>query len=111
MKRNKRRQELKKRKSFWPTLILTGLLGIILAGLIYFTDPNSFWTIPVFFLVVFLFLFLGFCLLFVNTRRGLLTSSALTIFLLLRYFGVGNILNLLLIVGLTASIEVYCSKR
>lgn len=111
MRKNLRHRELKKRKSFWPTLILTLFLGVVLAGLVYFTDPNSSWAVPIFFLLVFLTLFLGFCLIFVNTRRGLLTSLALTLFLLLRYFGIGNILNLLLISGITASIEIYCSRK
>jgi hypothetical protein len=111
MKRKLRQRELNKRKSFWPTLILTGFLGIILAGLVYFTDPNSSWTVPVFFVLLFLTLFFGFCLIFVNSRRSLLITSTLITFLVLRYFGVGNILNLLLILGLTVSIEVYCSKR
>ncbi|MGD0523362.1 MAG: hypothetical protein ABSA43_02275 [Candidatus Microgenomates bacterium] len=111
MRKNLRHRELKKRRSFWPTLILTFFWGGLLAGLIYFIDPTTSWAIPIFFLLVFLALLFGFCLLFVNTRRGFLTSLALTIFLLLRYFGIGNILNLLLISGITASIEIYCSRK
>lgn len=105
--KNRRLKEVRKRRSFWPTLVLTVLLVGVLAGLIYFVDPGAAGAVPAFFILTFLFLLFGFSLLFANSRRGLLIASDLTILLILRYFGIGNILNLLLILGITASIEAY----
>jgi hypothetical protein len=46
-----------------------------------------------------------------NTRRGLISSGSLTLFLILRYFGIGNLINFLLIFGLAIATEVYFSKN
>ena len=107
MKKTRRQQEIKKRKSFWSTLILTFILGLVLLGVVYFINPGNTGAVPAFFILFFLGLLFGFSLLFANSRRGLLLSLALTIFLVLRYFGIGNILNLLLIIGIAVTIEAY----
>lgn len=60
-----------------------------------------------FFVNFFSFVFFIFSLIFASSRRGLIVSTCLTIFVILRFFGVGNILNLILIVGLGIIIETY----
>jgi hypothetical protein len=42
-----------------------------------------------------------------NARRGLLTALGLTGFLLLRLFGLGHVLNLLLLLGILIAVERY----
>ncbi len=105
-----RKKEITSRKNFLPTMLAIFILWFGIFFIIYFLDPFSFGVIPLFFIVLFFALLFSFSMLFANTRRGLLSASGMTIFLLLRYFGVGNFLNLILIVGLSATIEVYFVK-
>ncbi len=107
----KRKEQALRRKNFFPTLILTILLWAAAGALIYFVEPDTFGAIPAFFMTIFFALLFTFSTLFANTRRGFLTALALTIFLILRYLGVGNILNFLLIAGLTIIIELYFLRR
>lgn len=95
-----RKQMVLRRKNFLPSLVITILLGISLALIIYFTDPSESIFVFIFFLNLFLFSMFIFSLLFANSRRGLIISVCLTLFVILRYFGVGNILNAVLITGL-----------
>ena len=100
-----------KRRNFLPTLLFTILLWILLAGLIYFVDPNSFAAIPVFFVLLFTALLFTFSLLFTSTRRGLIVSIALSLYAVLAYLGVGNVLNLLLIVAIAVCVELYFKTK
>ncbi|OGM11659.1 hypothetical protein A2Z22_02560 [Candidatus Woesebacteria bacterium RBG_16_34_12] len=109
IKKEKRQKEVKLRKNFLATLIITIFLWLSLAFIIYFVDPFSFAVIPTFLTLVFFAILFTFSILFANSRRGLLTASGLTIFLILRYFGVGNILNLLLLTAFVITIELYLS--
>ncbi|MFZ5932470.1 MAG: hypothetical protein ACOYT7_00050 [Patescibacteria group bacterium] len=111
MRREIRKKEAKLRKNFLPSLIVALLLFSGVALLVYFVEPDTLGALPLFFILVFLSLLFFFSLLFANTRRGLLLSSGLTLFLLLRYFGIGNILNLLLILGIAITIELYLLKN
>lgn len=94
-----------------PTLLFTILLWLSLTALIYFVDPFSFGALPGFFILVFFGLLFTFSLLFANSRRGLLISLSLSLFLLLRYLGVGHLLNFLLLAGLAITIELYFSHN
>jgi len=109
-KKEKRKQEVKRRKNFFPTLIVIFILWGFIAALIYLVDPTNFGVIPVFFILFFFSSFLTFATLFANTGRGALVSAGLTLFLILRYLGVGNVINLLLIFGVLLSLELYFSK-
>jgi len=100
-----------RRKNFLPTLMVTFLLWMLTAGLVYFIDPETVLAIPGFFLLIFLSLLFTFSTIFANSRRGLLVSLSLSLFLILRYFGVGNILNFLLISGLLTTAEIYFGRR
>ena len=110
-KYSKHTEQRLKRKNFLPTLLITILLWIMLGGLIYFVEPSTFGAVPLFFVTTFTVLLFTSSLLFANSRRGLVITMGLTFFLLLSYLGVGNILNLILIVAITTCIELYFSLK
>jgi hypothetical protein len=110
MARKKRQKIAKKRNNFLPTLVVILLLWVGVGFMVYFTNPDKPLVVPLFFLVFFLALLFTFSTLFANTRRGFLSSFAITFFLLLRYFGVGNLINLLLLGGLIVTAELYFSR-
>ena len=105
--KDRRKKEIKNRKSFLPTLAVTIFLWLTLGFLIYFVSPDFVLSIPLFFLITFSCLFFTFSIIFANSRTGLVISLAATFFIILRYFGVGNILNALLLTGLAIAIEIY----
>lgn len=111
MKKNLRKEQILKRKNFLPTLLITILLWIVLGSLIYFIDPSTFGVIPLFFAILFAALLFTFSLIFAGSRRGLIASISLTFFAILSFLGVGNILNLVLIVAIAVCIELYFSWR
>lgn len=102
-----RQDQITKRKNFLPTLVLTVLLWITLGGTIYFVDPNTIFAVPLGFILTFSVLLFTFSLLLASSRRGLITSSSLSFFLVLSYLGVGNIINFLLIVAIAICVELY----
>jgi len=110
MKKDIRHKQILKRKNFFPTLLITITLWLLLAGLVYFTGPEDFFAVPAFFFVSFLVLLFSFSIIFSNTRRGLVAALGLILFLILRYFGVGNVLNLILIIAILICFELYFSR-
>ena len=82
----------------------------VTAALVYFIDPQALGVIPLFFVIVFFALLLTLSILIANTTRGLITSTVIIMFLVLRYFGVGNILNLLLLAGIAIAIDLYFAR-
>jgi len=110
-RKNSHKAQALKRKNFLPTLIITIFLWLLLGGLVYFVGPDSFGVIPLFFVLIFFCLLFTFSLIFANSRRGIVATIAITFFLLLTYLGVGNILNMILIVAIAACIELYFSLR
>lgn len=111
MRKEARRKEVKLRKNFFPTLLITITLWTLLAGLIYFVDPNSFGAVPVFFLLGFLALIFTFSILLANSILGIVYSLGLIFFVILRYFGIGNILNFLLILGVLAAFTLIYFRK
>jgi hypothetical protein len=108
---NIRREQVLKRKNFFPTLLVTVLLWSLTSCLVYFVDPATFGATPLLFILIFLDILFTFSLLFANSRRGLIGASGITLFLLLAYLGVGNILNLILIVAIAACTELYFAHK
>jgi hypothetical protein len=106
-----RKKKLQSRKNFFPTLIVIAFLWATLALIVFFIEPNVSWAIPVFFILVFLALLFSLSMLFGNSRMGLVAAASIGFFILLAYFGQGNILNLLLIAGLAVTIELLFSKK
>jgi hypothetical protein len=100
-----------KRKNFLPTLLVTLLFWLVLAGLINFTDPDTIFAVPIFFILVFACVLFTFSLIFASSRRGLIAAIVVTLFLGLSYLGVGNLLNLILIVAIAVSIELYFTLK
>lgn len=111
MKRKDRKEQVLKRKNFLPTLLLTILFWFLLGALIYFVDPGAFGVVPLFFITFFVALLFTFSLIFANSRRGFLVSLSLSLFSILLYLGVGNWLNLGLILAIAACIEIYFSLK
>ena len=111
MRKEARQKEVKLRKNVFPTLLFIVLLWTALGGLIYFIDPFSFGAIPTLFVLMFLAFLFTFSFLFASRRRGITLAIATTSFFILRYFGVGNILNLLLILGVVVALELYFYKK
>lgn len=111
MRKEARQKEVKLRKNFFPTLLLTILLWLGIAGLVYFVDPVSFGAIPAFFVLVFLALLFTFSILLANSILGTVFSLGITSFVVLRYMGVGNILNLLLILGVLGAFSFIYFKK
>jgi uncharacterized membrane protein YbhN (UPF0104 family) len=105
------KKEVLKRKNFLPTLIVTLFIWLALGGIIYFLEPDIFGVLPLFLVLFFFALLFTFSILFSNTRRGFLTSFGLTLFLILRYFGIGNLLNFFLIASILITTEFYFSRK
>ncbi len=109
--KEKRKEMILKRKNFLPSLVITILLFLALVLLIYFTDPSFQFFLVLFFAIVLLLFLFFLSILFGNTRRGFLVSLVITIFLLLRYLGIGNLLNLFLLISLGVIIEIYANLK
>ncbi len=105
-----RQDKIRRRKNFFPMLlvILISWGGVI--SIIYFVEPYSLGAVIALFVTTFIALFFTSSVLFVNTRRALIASVGLILFMLLMYLGIGNILNLLLIGGVAISIDIYASR-
>ncbi|MBU0572611.1 hypothetical protein KKH23_03915 [Patescibacteria group bacterium] len=105
-----RRKKIRRRKNFFPTLIVTFISWLGIAAIIYFINPSTLGIVPLFFSVFFIALLFTFSTLLANSKRGLVIASTATLFLLLRYLGVGNIINFLLIIGLGITTDLYLSR-
>ncbi len=110
-KKKVRQEEIKKRKNFLPALLVNVLLWICVSMIVYFVDPHGHGAIQMFLAFILLTLMFSFSLVFANTRRGLITSISVVFFLILRYLGIGNIINFFLLFGLAITIELYFFKN
>lgn len=111
MRKEKRQKEVKLRKNFFVTLLVIIVLWLFVISIIFFVDPSGIGVVPLFLIVSFLALFFTISTVLINTRRGLIISTGLIIFSILRIFGIGNILNLILLIGLVVTLEFYLSKN
>lgn len=107
MRREIRKKEIKKRKNFFPLFGVTLSLWAVLGLTVYFVDPDTFGAVPFFILLTFVTLFFTFTTIFAHVRRGVIAAVAITIFVTFRYFGIGNILNIILLAFLALAIEAY----
>ncbi|HLE49232.1 MAG TPA: hypothetical protein VI819_04365 [Patescibacteria group bacterium] len=106
-----RKTEVKLRKNFLPTLIVTLLLWLGVFSIIYWVDPFATWAIFLFFINIFFAIFFTLSIVFANTRRGLLGAIVLLIFLVLRYFELGHLVNFFLLAGIAITAEIYILRR
>ncbi len=98
--RRKRKKQIKERKNYFPTLAAIVFLATAISGIVYFTDPYTPLVVVLFFILLFVLLLLTLSALLSNTRRGIIASIVITLFLILRVLGIGNIVNLILLAGL-----------
>ena len=110
VKKAKLKKIKSRRKNYFPTLLAIIILWGTLAGIIYFFDPFILGIIPIAILIFFLAVLFTIATVTISTRRGVIIALAATIFIVLRYFGVGNILNFLLIAGIAITLNLYLSK-
>lgn len=102
-----------RRKNYWPTLILIGILWGLAALMIYWVEPELVknFILPglylPFFLIFFPASFFTLAIIWGNSRRGLLSALGLNIFLMLRVFNLGNSLNLVLLFGILIAVDRY----
>lgn len=107
----RRRKKIRRRKNFFPTLIIIIISWFLVAAIVYFINPTTLGIIPLFFSIFFIALLFTFSTLLANSEKGLVIASIVTLFLLLSYLGVGNIINFLLLVGLGITTNLYLSKN
>lgn len=107
----KKRKSLRRRKNYYPTLILIVFFWGLATALVYFVDPLTTGAIQLFFVIIFLATLLTLSILVANSTRGLIGSCVITIFLILRYFGVGNIINILLLAGIAIAADLYFTRH
>jgi hypothetical protein len=92
-------------------VVLWGVLGLM----IYLVDPELVRDVLIpglylpFFLLFLAAAFFTLAVIFANSRRGFLVALGLTVFLILRVYQLGNLLNLLLIIGIVVAINRYFS--
>ncbi len=102
-----------RRKNYLPTLVLILILWGLLALMLAYVEPELIKDVLIkgaylpFFLLFFPASFFTAAIIWGNSRRGFLTAAGLTIFLLLRLYGLGNVLNLLLILGIVIAVDRY----
>ncbi len=106
-----RRKKIRRRKNFFPTLIIIFISWFTIAAIIYFINPATLGIVSLFFFVFFIALLFTFSTLLANSEKGLVIAFTATLFLLLLYLGVGNIINFLLLVGLGITTNLYLSKN
>lgn len=106
-----RKQMVLRRKNFLPAVVTILLLLASLVSIVYFTDPNSSIFVFLFFLNLFILLFILISLLLTNSKTGFIISMCITIFTILRYFGIGNILNAILLAGLGIIAVIYTRHK
>ncbi|QQS39021.1 hypothetical protein IPM62_00165 [Candidatus Woesebacteria bacterium] len=100
-------EKVRRRKNFFPSLLINIILWVMWITFVYSVEPDTILAIPLFFVLTFLCLLFTISFLLINTQRGVLISTIIVVFLVLRYLGVGNLLNLLLLTGLYITYELY----
>lgn len=110
VEKRKRKQRKRYRKNFFPALTATGILWASFFLLVYFVDPKTSGVIALFFIILFTSLLFTLSLAFKNTRRGFISSISITFFLILKILGVGNVINLILLLGLAVAVEILFSN-
>jgi hypothetical protein len=107
----------KRHKNYFLTFVLILIFWVITGFIVGFVEPELVRDIliPRSYLVLFAPLFLALLLttsvLLANTRRGLVITCVVISFLILRLHELGNLLNLILLVGLAAAIEYYFTQK
>jgi|SRR3989344_4333487 len=93
-------------KHFWKILITDMLLWAMLAGVIFFVSPESQLGVEFFFGLLFLALVLLIFLITVHKRRSVLITIAVVGLILLRFYKLDTWINLVMLLGLSLTIEL-----
>ena len=100
----------RKKNLFLPLLSVIFILSIWI--LIFFFVPPEAPLAPLAFLTITsLGIFFLVSLIFKNTKRGILSSVLVLLLMLMNYYGAGNYLNAILLLGVFLSLDFYLSKR
>ena len=102
--------KIKRRKNFLPALILALIFWGLWGWLVYFFPPANNPLIFTFYLSLFLAVFLTSALVLANSKLGAVTATWSILFLIFRYFKIGNILNLSLLTIIFLLLGIYLFK-
>lgn len=103
--------KIRRRRSFLPALILGVLFLVGWLTFLFFVPPQNVFLTFGFVALLFLSLLFFSSLLMGRTRRGLVFSLGVVLFLVLGYFGAGNWLNFILLTAIGVTLEYYLSRR
>ncbi len=98
-------------KNFLPALLLALFFWVNVIFIVVYVSPSSVFAICYLLFAIFMALFLTLSLVLANSRRGFLLGVGVVVFLALRFFNIAHFLNLILLVGILISLEVYLRKR
>lgn len=101
----------RQRKDFFFSFLVAVTLWVFWLTLFFFVPPEIPGITFLFLVLTFAAFFLTAALLLANTRRGFLVAVGAVLIMLLSYYGAGNYLNILLVIGILAATEYYLSKR
>lgn len=107
----RRHKEITIRKTALPIVLMICTLWVGIFIIIGFVDPQTLLILPVLFSLIFVALFLTISFLSSNTRRGLLYSLAIIVFLTFRYVGIHSLVVVVVLCGITLLVDLYLSKR
>jgi len=102
--------KIKRRKNFLPALIFALIFWGLWGWLVYSFSPANNLLILIFYLLLFLATFLTSSLIFANSKLGAIAALWLILFLIFRFFKIGNILNLSLLTVIFFLIGIYFFK-
>lgn len=105
--KDRRARQVAQRKNFLPGLAVSAFFWIATFAVVFLVDPRHSWAVVLFFVFFTLAIFFAASLFFASSRRGLIASLVISIFALLRYFGVGNALNFFLLVGVGIAFDFF----
>jgi len=112
----KKRSRFTQKRHGWLVMI-TFFIWLLIALMIIFVDPENVkdlgltgsYLLPG--MLIYLGLFFGLSILTLSSRRAWLWASALLLAFYLRLWGLGNYLNLLLLLGMAGSVELYWRQK
>lgn len=92
-------------KKFKSTILITELLWILIALIIFFVDPTVIGIKIIFLILIFLAFFYTLTLILANRKRALIISSLIIILLILASMRLANFLNIALLIGFYIVLE------
>jgi hypothetical protein len=101
----------KRRKNFFPTLVLAVLSWLGWFFVLLRIPPETTFSLFAFFFLLFVALFLTSALLLANSRRGLMAALFVILVLVFRYYQIGNLVNLILLLAIFVALELFFSKK